>query len=339
MFRKILAVGLLMLLLTGCASPKAKMQSYEVTWLDVFDTVTTLRGYETDQKTFNETAAKVHERLLYYHHAFDIYNPAPEMNNLYTVNQQAGQAPVKVDLPIVDFLLDCREAYRSTDGRVNAAMGSVLRLWHEARNAGLDDPEHAALPDRAALEAAAEHCSFDTVHIDPENGTVFLEDPLQSLDVGAMAKGWAGQRAVELLPEGYLLNLGGNTCATGTKADGSPWKIAVQSPEAPQEYLCILSLTSSSAVTSGDYQRFYTVDGVDYHHIIDPDTLMPARYFRSVTILCPDSGIADCLSTALFLMPQKEGEALAGRFGAEAMWVDLSGQITQTEGFQNALQG
>lgn len=337
MYRRMAAVCLVLLLLWGCAAPGQKKQVYEITWLDAFDTVTTLRGYETDQQTFQKNAAAVHEMLLYYHHAFDIYNPTPEQNTLYTVNENAGIAPVTVDGQILDFLEQCREDYRQTNGRVNAAMGSVLRLWHEAREAGIENPETAALPDRTALEEAAKHCSFDTVRIDRENGTVFLEDPLQSLDVGAIAKGWAGQRVLEQLPEGYLLNLGGNVCAKGTKPDGSQWKIGVQDPTEPTEYLCLVKVTNQCAVTSGDYQRCYTVDGVSYHHIIDPDTLMPAQRYHSVTILCPDSGAADCLSTALFLLPMEEGRALARQYSAEAMWVAMDGTITQTDGFRAAV--
>lgn len=332
--RRWLCVLLLAGLLAGCAFPGNGKQVYEITWLDVFDTVTTLRGYERDQKTFNETAAAVHETLLRLHRDFDIYNPSPDGNNLYTVNENAGKAPVSVDADIIRLLQDCRRDYEITGGKVNAAMGSVLRLWHEARQAGLDDPEHAALPDMDALRHAADHCSFDTVLIDEAAGTVFLSDPDQLLDVGAVAKGWAGQRALEQLPEGYLLNLGGNICARGSKPDGKPWKIGVQSPLEPSAYLCLAGISDSCAVTSGDYQRTFTVDGIAYHHIIDPETLMPARFYRGVTILCPDSGMADCLSTALFLLPMEEGKALASAYGAEVLWVDMDGNISMTDGFR-----
>lgn len=326
MYRRLFALFLLLLLLSGCSSQK--LQMYEITWVDVFDTVTTLRGYETDQKTFHQKAAQVHELLQYYHRAFDIYNPSPDGNSLYTINENAGIAPVTMDDEIIWFLLDCRDDFVRTDGRVNVAMGSVLQLWHDAREA-----EVPYLPSREALEDAAQHCSFDTVQIDTEKRTVYLSDAQQRLDVGALAKGWAGQRAMEILPDGYLLNLGGNTCAAGSKPDGSPWRIGVQSPTQLEEYLCLVEVQDMCAVTSGDYQRFFILDGVRYHHIIDPDTLMPSTYWRSVTVLCPDSGLADCLSTALFLMPLEDGQRLAADCGAEALWVALDGTISHTDGF------
>ena len=156
--------------------------------------------------------------------------------------------------------------------------------------------------------------------------------------MGAVAKGWTAQQVSRLLPEGYLLNLGGNVCALGSKPDGSKWIIGVQSPENPDSYLCTVGLQSTSLVTSGDYQRYYTVDGQRYHHIIDPDTLMPSESWRSVSILCPDSGLADCLSTALFLMPLEEGRELAMQCGAEVMWVDTQNRIFQTDGFRELLK-
>jgi thiamine biosynthesis lipoprotein len=91
-------------------------------------------------------------------------------------------------------------------------------------------------------------------------------------------------------------------------------------------------------VTSGDYQRAYMVDGNLYHHIIDPDTLYPSRYWRSVSILCSDSGLADALSTALFLLPMEEGQALLDKCGAEALWVDAEGALYYSPGFRQHIR-
>ena len=324
---------LLAVLLAGCAPGR---QVYEATFLDVFDTVTTLRGYDVSRQTFQTRAEQVHEALLEYHRLFDIYTDFP--GGLKRVNDSAGIDPVAVEPEVIALLKDCRQASDLTGGRVNAAMGSVLSLWHDAREAGLADPDYAALPDRAALEEAAKHISFDTVQLDEEAGTVYLADPAQRLDVGAIAKGWAAQRAAQLLPEGYVLSVGGNVCTRGVKPDGSRWMIAVQSPEQGAGNLCVTALSGQCLVTSGDYQRGYTVDGKRYHHIIDPDTLMPASFWRSVTVLAQDSALADCLSTALFLLPLEEGKTLAAQCGAEAMWVDAGLNVTQTPGFAAVVQ-
>ena len=333
MKKRMLALLLLAALLCGCAQQK---QVYQVMYADVFDTVTTLRGYDVSEAAFEKRAEETHQALLRYHQLFDIYEDYP--GSLKRVNDSAGLAPVQVEQPVIDLLLDCRKFYEATGGRVNAAMGSVLSLWHDAREAGLEDPEHAALPDMDALREAANHISFDTVVIDQENQTVFLQDAAQCLDVGAIAKGWSVQQVAAGLPEGYMLNVGGNVCTRGKKPDGSSWNIAVQSPNPGEDSLCVVQLAGQSLVTSGDYQRSYTVDGKAYHHIIDPDTLMPSTYWRSVTILTEDSGVADALSTALFLLPLEQGQALARKFQVEVMWVDADMKITQTDGFTAALR-
>ena len=333
MGKRIFPALLLVLLLCGCTQRK---QVYQTVFLDVFDTVTTLRGYDVSQQAFDAQAQQVHRMLTEYHNLFDIYTDCP--GGLKQVNDQAGVAPVQVEPPVMALLKECKNAYTLTEGRVNVAMGSVLRLWHDAREAGLADPAHAALPATEALAEAARHTAIDTVLLDEAAGTVYLSDGQQRLDVGAVAKGWAAQQVIRQLPEGYMLNVGGNVCTRGSKPDGGNWNIAVQSPETAGENLCVVRLTGQSLVTSGDYQRCYTVAGKRYHHIIDPDTCMPGTRWRSVSVLAQDSCLADCLSTALFLMPLEQGMALADRLGVEVMWVDAAMHITQTEGFRQAVQ-
>ena len=155
------------------------------------------------------------------------------------------------------------------------------------------------------------------------------------LDVGAIAKGWSAQRVAENAPEGLLISVGGNVCATGAKDEsGTPWIVGVQNPDGGDEYLHTLYVTRGSIVTSGDYQRYYVVEGEAYHHIIDPETRMPGKLWRAVTVVCEDSGLADALSTALFLLPLEEGMALAEQCGAQAMWVGLDGEKAYTSGFE-----
>ena len=340
MSRRVICLLLVCLLLTGCteiAGPEQKQ--YTATFLTLFDTITSIVGKADSQAEFQKTAQSIHDELLIYHQLFDIYNDYEDVNNLKTVNDQAGIAPVQVDQKIIDLLKDCKVYYDLTDGRVNAAMGSVLQLWHEARNDGLDDPANAYLPEKTALEEAKLHTALDAVVIDEEASTVYISDPDVQLDVGAIAKGWSAQRVCENAPEGLLISVGGNVCATGPKDEtGTPWVVGVQNPDGGDSYLHTLYLTKGSMVTSGDYQRAYMVDGKMYHHIIDPDTLYPSEYWRSVTIVCDDSGLADALSTALFLLPLEEGMALAEECGAEAMWVSSDGAIHYSKGFESLIR-
>ena len=331
---------LLLVLLCGCTAAPAKsndtgLNRYEATFLTLFDTVTTIVGYAETEEAFTDTAQVFHDELLEYHQLYDIYNEYEGINNIKTINDLGWEHPIKVDQRIIDLLLFSKELYTQTEGRVNIAMGSVLRLWHDARETGIADPSRAALPDQAALEQAAAHTDIDSIQIDVEESTIFLSDPEVKLDVGAIAKGYAVEQVCRNTPSGLLISVGGNVCPTGPKPEsGQPWVVGIQDPEDPEQYLHTIYVEDVSVVTSGDYQRYFTVDGVPYHHIIDPDTNYPAGYWRSVTILCRDSGVADALSTALFTLPQEEGQALLDAFQAEAMWVRQDGTILYSPGFQ-----
>lgn len=337
-------LSLALLILSGCSSTviveqpsdtaEPELTKYQATFIDLFDTLTTVVGYAESEEAFNETVTALKESLREYHELYDIYDDYEGINNIKTINDAAGGEPVEVDSRIIDLLLYCKEMYEKTGGQLDAAMGSVLSIWHDAREAGLNDPESASLPDSAALEEAAEHCDFDSVVIDAEASTVQITDPETQLDVGAVAKGYATEQVCKDLPSGYLVSVGGNVRATGPKPDGTAWVVGVQDPDGGSEdYLLRISVSEGSVVTSGDYQRYYVVDGQRYHHIIDPQTLYPATRWRSVTIVCSDSGLADALSTSLFTMSQEEGQELLDEFGAEAVWLTSGGELLYSPGF------
>ena len=340
--KRIFALVLALFLLAGCAAPVEQAdttQQYTATFLTLFDTLTTIIGRAESEAVFKEQTQAIHDDLLYYHELFDIYNDYDGVNNLKTLNDHAGVAPIKVDQAIIDLLNDCKMFYNLTGGRVNVMMGSVLHLWHVARNDGIDDPQNAKLPDMEDLKEAAKHIGFEALQIDETASTVYITDPDARLDVGAIAKGWATQRVAENAPEGMLLSVGGNVCATGPKlSDGTPWVIGIQDPDDASKNLHTVFITENSVVTSGDYQRTYWVEGQSYHHIIDPDTLMPSAYWRSVSVICPDSGVADALSTALFILDKEAGEALARECGAEVLWVAADGTEYMTSGFEEILR-
>ena len=318
-----------LLLLSGCGTG---LQRYEATYWDVFDTVTTVTGYAAGQAEFDAAAREIHDTLLEYHRLYNIYESYDGLRNLKTVNDQAGIGPVPVDTRILSLLQFAQTAWTETGGRVNAAMGSVLAHWHDAREQALEDPDRAALPDRSALEEAALHTDLSALELDLEAGTAFLTDPHMALDVGALAKGYAVEQVAAAAPDHFLISVGGNVCATGPKPDGTPWTVAVENPDGG-DFLKLLYAEDRSVVTSGDYQRYFELDGVRYHHIIDPDTLEPAAYWRSVTVVAESSAAADCLSTALFTLPQAEGQRLLDQWGAEALWIGMDGAQVMSPGF------
>jgi thiamine biosynthesis lipoprotein len=176
------------------------------------------------------------------------------------------------------------------------------------------------------------------VVIDREKSTVFLRYGDMRLDVGALAKGYSVQRAVELLRAGGLesgmVNAGGNVVVIGVPLDGrETWSIGVRAPNGAGELLDVLQLSDMAAVTSGGDHRYFTVDGRRYHHIIDPKTLYPAEGVLSVTVIHPDSAVADMLSTAAFILPPDKSRPLIARHGAEALWLLPDGTKLTTPGY------
>ena len=333
------AVLMLSALMAGCASAPVKVEPKGMVYFNYFDTVSYVYCYINDSaEQFESCSADVAVILEEYHQLFDIYNEYTGINNLCTLNKNAGGEALKVDEKLIDFLLYARELHNRTDGHMNVMMGSVLRLWHDCREAAAEDRENASVPDIKALEKANEHTSIELLEIDEENCTVRISDPHASIDVGALGKGYAIERAADFLSAegklGYVLNVGGNIRIIGTKPDGSGWVTGIKNPKDPSTIAVNITIADTSCVTSGSYERFFIADGKKYHHIIDPDTLFPAEYFDSVTVITPDSGVADCLSTALFCMSYEEGLKLLESFGAEALWILPDGEKLYSPGME-----
>ena len=284
------------------------------------------------------------EALGYYHKLFDIYYEYEGIDNIKTINKNAGKNPVKVDRELVDFLLYCKELYTKTNGKTNIMLGSVLKIWHDVREDALDDfgyLDPSRLPTDEKLAAAAEHTSIDLLVIEEEECTVYITDPKASIDVGAVAKGYAVDRIVEMLidegADSVVLNIGGNIRTIGFKPGENKWISGITNPdkESGETIKCRVEIGSESVVTSGDYERYFIAGDKKYHHIIDPDTLQPAEYFASVTIITGESALGDALSTALFCMPYDEGRALVDSLdGVEAIWIYRDGTVMESAGIK-----
>ena len=354
---KCLAILAILCLLTSCTSPSIlppsvtqpsggdqALDKFSAYSFDYFDTVTTVSGYAESKEAFDRIASSALEELGEYHRLFTIYHRFEGLENLCTINElvKGEHRTVTVDRRIIDMLLYAKDMYAKTNGRVNIAMGSVLSIWHDYREIGMSDPASATLPPMDKLTAAAQHTDIRCLIIDEENSTVTLTDPAMKLDVGAIAKGYAVEMVAQRLEEqgvtGFVLNVGGNVRTIGAKGNGDKWVVGIENPTDDEEkpYLAYLGLAGEALVTSGSYQRYYLVDGKRYHHIIDPDTLMPSEGFTSVSILTGSSADGDALSTALFCMSFEDGLALIESLpNTEAMWVFHDGQEKTSSGFDS----
>lgn len=306
-------------------SPKTKNRIL----YDYFDTVTSFYDYTgSSEESFSQLTSRVEKELSEYHRLYDIYNEYEGLTNLATLNKNAGNGPQKVDIRIIRMLLFSKEMYKLTSGRVNIAMGAVTEIWHNYREEGV------SVPPMDILTAASEHTDIDNLLIDEENLTVELKDSKMRLDVGAIAKGYAVEMIAEgLLNDGYsgyVLDVGGNIRAVGEKPSGEGWTCGVRNPvvSSSQTYVYKTELKNAAMSTSGSYERFYTVEGISYHHIINGETLMPENYYLSVSIRADSSALSDALSTAVFNMRFEEAEKFVNSLsGVLAVFIMPDGEV------------
>lgn len=320
--------------------PVSEYQRFSEWFLEgAFDTLTTVMGY-----------TKTHEEFLYYahqvilpdlrrlHQLFSKFDEFPGINNIYTINQNAGVSPVEVDPVIIEMLKLALEAYEISSGTANIAIGPITNIWRDyiaAANAG-----SPTRPNMDALLAASEFVNMSDVVIDETNNTVFLRKEGMVLDVGGIAKGFAveylAQRALEAGLNDFNISIGGDVRLSGTphSNENGLWGVGVENPRESGAIMDVLTLTDVAVLSSGDYQRFFELDGNRYHHIIDPGTLMPATEYMSLTVIFPHAGMGNVLTTAGFILEIDEAKALFASVGAEAIWVLHDGSIITTPGYE-----
>ncbi len=344
----VLITTLALTFLNGCTNNSYK--KYEDSFFDTFDTVITVIGYAQSKEEFESYMGKIHNRFLEFHKLFDKYESYEGINNIKTINDNAGIKAVEVEKEIIDLILFSKKWYYKTGQKTNIAMGPVINIWSEYREKAVDNPDKAKLPSIEELKEASKYTDIEKVIVDEEKSSIFLEDSNMSLDVGAVAKGYALELiAMEMETEGFksaLISAGGDIRSIGKPMERKKekWIIGIQNPDSSLidrgNILETISMNEASVVSSGDNQRYFIVDEKIYHHIIDPDSLMPGDYYRAVTVVTPDSGIADFLSTSIFLLPFDEGKTIIESIDeTDALWVMKDGKIKMTEGMKELISG
>ena len=219
-----------------------------------------------------------------------------------------------------------------SDGAFDPTIGPLVSAW----GIGSDD---ARIPGEQEITDLLAYVDYREVEIDEASGSVLLPRTGMALDLGAIAKGYAADAVREvLLDRGIgtaIVNLGGNVLTVGTKPDGSRWKIGIQDPLSDRgEYLAIATMTEHAVVTSGVYERYFIVDDVRYHHILDTETGYPVESgLLGVSIITGDSFLADALSTAAFSLGIERGMELVDSYeGTEAVFITTDKEILMSAG-------
>ncbi len=349
--KKLTSVFLLfsLLLLGGCQKKVEKFSG--VTLKAGFDTFVQLVSYTENQKKFDSYMQNIESQFINYNNLFDIYNDYPNLNNVKTINDNAGIQPVEVDPAIIEMLLTAKEFYELSNGEFDVTMGATLKIWHNYRDAGIESNNAGVLgkiPTNEELEEARACRGWQFIEIDETKNTVYINNPCVSLDVGGIAKGFATEKVAQSLENKMvagIVNAGGNNRTMNIKPDKTDWVSAIENPNGGNAVLQTNLHDSQSFVTSGDYQRFYYgEDGYIYHHIIDPTTDYPANYYRSVSIVVKNSGHADALSTSLYTVNIETGIKIIEEYNklypntpASAIWImDKDNTTEHKNGFETS---
>ena len=231
-----------------------------------------------------------------------------------------------------ELMAQALELCRRTNGELDLSVYPIVRAW------GFTTGSYQ-VPDEETIQSLLPLVDYTQIQYDAATGVVTLPEGME-IDLGSVAKGYAGQLAAQMLRnsgvESALLNLGDNVQTVGAKPDGSPWQIGIKDPQG-EDAMMVLSVEDQAVVTSGGYERYFEQDGQTYWHVMDPSTGHPADSgLISVTIVGDEGVVCDGLSTALFVMGlEKAADLWAQSCDFEAVFVTASGEVYITEGLRD----
>lgn len=252
------------------------------------------------------------------------YKPTSQVS---LVNAHAAEAPVTVDADLFGLLQTSLDYSRVTEGAFDITYASVGYLYDYRRH---------IKPSDAAIAKALPAVDYRHVLLDPKTRTVRFSQPGVRIDLGGIAKGWAVDRGIELLRDAGVqrafVTAGGDTRIIGDRF-GEPWMVGIRDPRAEDKVVVRIPLVDAALSTSGDYERFFEVEGVRYHHILSPSTGRPASAVRSVTIIGPTAIRTDGLSKTIFVLGIERGMQVLDRAGdVDAIAIDKDGRVYYSKG-------
>ncbi|MCH8209276.1 MAG: FAD:protein FMN transferase [Nitrospinae bacterium] len=255
------------------------------------------------------------------------YLPSSE---IFLLNNSSGGEFIKVSHEVIKVIREGIKWGEASGGAFDITIGPVVKLWDF-------DGSHKKVPDLKLLGEAVALVNFRDILI--QDSKVRLARPGMALDMGGIAKGYAVDRAIEVLKKkglsGAIVNAGGDLMAYGEKSPGQPWIIGLQHPRKPDKITISFAGAGQGVATSGDYQKYFMLENQRFHHILNPESGMPVRGVISATVVAPTVMQADALATAAFILGPEKGIALLDSLeGVEGMWIEEGGERIFTNGFR-----
>jgi len=280
-------------------------------------------GDRAMQAAFDEI--KRLERLL------STWRPDSELSH---VNAAAGLQPVQVSRETLELVVRSLEMAQLTHGGFNIALGPAIDAWSVT--------DRQRIPDDEELQRLRSLVDWTSIQINKQTRTIYLPRGGMRIDVGGIGKGYAADRAVEEMKRagatGGSVALSGDIKTFGLLPDRKGFPVGIRHPREEGVMIAMIDLNDEAISTAGDYERFFERDGVRYHHILDPQTLQPARACQSVTVIAKEGTMADGLDTGIFVLGPEQGMALVERLpGVEAIIIDQEGKITVSSGLRGRL--
>lgn len=245
------------------------------------------------------------------------------------VIRNAGIKPVKVDKELYDLIARSVKISELTDGAFDITYASMDKIWKY-------DGSMKRLPTEEEVKQSVEKVGYKNIVLDPEKGTVFLPQQGMRIGFGAIGKGYAADKAKQLLiskgVKAGIMNASGDLTTWGTQPDGKPWMVGITNPLNKDKVFSWFPLDNNAVVTSGNYEKFVEFNGKRYTHIIDPRTGWPVSGLTSATIFAPKAELADALATSIFVMGLETGLDFVNQLpGIECVIVDDNGKIHTSE--------
>lgn len=248
------------------------------------------------------------------------------------VNRNAGIKPVKVDEELFDLIQRAIGISKLTDGAFDISYASMDKIWKY-------DGSMTAMPSEESIANSVSKVGFQNILLDKEQRTVFLKLEGMKIGFGAIGKGYAADKAKDLLMSNGvvsgIINASGDMNTWGKQPDGNEWKVAITNPLDKNKVFALLPITNGAVVTSGNYEKYVNFNNVRYTHIIDPRTGYPATGIISVTVFAPKAELADALATSVFVMGKEVGlNRIEQLPKVECIIIDDKGNITKSKNIQ-----